>query len=71
MFVPISDAAFAERLQASCSAWLIGDAGLSAKDLAEHLMSVSMGIKHRVPTAAEYRAQIRVAVKIVCGGKAG
>ena len=46
------------------------DAGFSAKDLAEHLMAASGGIKHRVTEAREYRAQMRTAVHLVCGGRA-
>jgi AcrR family transcriptional regulator len=44
------------------------DLGLSAKDLAEHLYATSYGIKHRAATAAEYREQMRIAVRIVCRG---
>lgn len=43
-------------------------AGISAKDLAEHLHATSYGIKHRVTTAAAYREQMQVAIKIVCRG---
>lgn len=45
------------------------DAGLSARDLAEHLCSTSYGVKHRVATAAEYRERMRTAVQIVCRGR--
>jgi AcrR family transcriptional regulator len=44
------------------------EAGLSAKDLAEHLSAVSDGIKHKVKTPAEYRDRMRVAVRLVCRG---
>lgn len=44
--------------------------GLSAKDLAEHLAAVSTGLKHRVQTRAEYREQLKVALKLVCRGSA-
>lgn len=52
------------------------DAGISAKDLAEHLCATSYGVKHRVATAAEYRERMRTALQIVCrgaprGGSAG
>lgn len=45
--------------------------GLSAKDLAEHLYAASYGVKHRVPTPAEYHAHMRVAVRLVCRGAPG
>ncbi len=45
------------------------DADISPKLLAEHLMATSYGIKHRVATAAQYREGMRVAVRIVCGGR--
>jgi AcrR family transcriptional regulator len=47
------------------------EAGISAKDLAEHLYSTSSGVKHRVATAAEYRDSMRTAVQIVCRGAPG
>jgi AcrR family transcriptional regulator len=47
------------------------EAGISAKDLAEHLDSTSYGVKHRVATATEYRAAMRTAVQIVCRGGPG
>lgn len=47
------------------------EAGVSAKDLAEHLCAASYGVKHRVTTVAEYREQMRVAVRIVCRGGRG
>jgi AcrR family transcriptional regulator len=43
-------------------------AGVSAKDLAEHLYSASYGVKHRVTTAAQYREHMQVAVRLVCRG---
>jgi AcrR family transcriptional regulator len=43
-------------------------AGLSAKDLAEHLHATSYGVKHRVATPADYHDRMRVAVRIVCRG---
>jgi AcrR family transcriptional regulator len=42
------------------------NAGLSAKDLAEHLCAASYGLKHRVSDPADYRARMRVALQIVC-----
>ncbi len=42
-------------------------AGLTARDLAQHLTSASHGIKHFTRTAAEYRERMRVAVCLVCG----
>jgi AcrR family transcriptional regulator len=44
------------------------DAGISAKDLAEHLCAASSGVKHAVATAAAYRERMRTAVQIVCRG---
>jgi AcrR family transcriptional regulator len=44
------------------------EAGLSARELAEHLVAASYGIKHRVPTAEEYRERMKVAVRLVCRG---
>lgn len=43
-------------------------AGLSAKDLAEHLHAASYGVKHRVSTPAEYHDRMKVAVRLVCWG---
>jgi AcrR family transcriptional regulator len=43
-------------------------AGVSAKDLAEHLYVTSYGVKHRVSTHADYRDRMRIAVRIVCRG---
>jgi AcrR family transcriptional regulator len=43
-------------------------AGVSAKDLADHLYAASAGIKHAVTTLAAYRARMRIAVKIVVRG---
>ncbi len=47
------------------------EAGLSARDLAEHLHAASYGTKHRVATSAEYRERMRAAVRIVCRGAPG
>jgi AcrR family transcriptional regulator len=46
------------------------EAGVSAKDLAEHLHATSYGVKHSVATPAAYREYMRVAVRIVCRGAA-
>jgi len=43
-------------------------AGVSAKELAEHLCATSSGIKHTVTTLSAYRARMRTAVKIVVRG---
>jgi AcrR family transcriptional regulator len=43
-------------------------AGVSAKELAEHLYVTSTGAKHRPGTHAEYRARMRTAIRIVCSG---
>ncbi|MBL9101094.1 MAG: TetR/AcrR family transcriptional regulator [Myxococcales bacterium] len=60
----IADVARTLRAAGLAAAWK--DAGVSAKDLAEHLYAASCGVKHRVATAAEYREHMRVAVRIVC-----
>lgn len=52
----------------SVTAW--ERASISAEELAENLYSTSCGLKHRVSTLAEYRAGMRVAVRIVCAGAA-
>jgi AcrR family transcriptional regulator len=44
------------------------DAGVSAKDLAEHLYATSYGAKHCVSTSPEYHDRMRVAVRVVCRG---
>ena len=64
----VADVTRALRNAGVAAAWK--DLGLSAKDLAEHLYAASYGIKHRVATAAEYREQMRIAVRIVCRGAA-
>jgi len=42
------------------------DAGISVKDLAEHLFAASIGIKHQAKTLDEYRERMRVALRLVC-----
>jgi AcrR family transcriptional regulator len=46
------------------------DAGITAKDLVEHLVAASTGIKTKVKTPAEYRDRMQIAVRIVCLGAA-
>jgi AcrR family transcriptional regulator len=46
-------------------------AGLTAKDLAQHLYAASHGIKHQVQTLGEYKDRMRVAVRLVCRTPAG
>lgn len=43
-------------------------AGITAKELAEHLCATSTGIKHTIKTLAVYRARMRTAVKIAVRG---
>jgi len=43
-------------------------AGISAKDLADHLCAASAGIKHAVTTLAAYRTRMKIAVRIVVRG---
>lgn len=40
-------------------------AGITARDLAQHLHAASHGIKHSCKTAAEYQKRMRVAVRLV------
>lgn len=65
----IADLTRALRSAGVAAAWKPAD--VSAKDLAEHLYATSCGVKHRVATAAEYREQMRVAVRVVCRGAPG
>lgn len=44
------------------------DAGVSAFELAQTLYAASSGVKHIVPSAADYRDRMRVALRIVCRG---
>lgn len=62
---------FARMLRTSgvASAWK--PHGLSAKDLARHLLAASKGIQQSARTAADYREQMRVAVRLVRGGQGG
>jgi AcrR family transcriptional regulator len=46
-------------------------AGLTAKDIAQHLYAASYGIKHQVRTLAEYTDRMQVAVRLVCRASAG
>jgi len=65
----VADVARALRSAGVAARWK--PAGLSAKDLAEHLYAASSGLKHRVATPAEYHEHMRVAVRIVCRGAPG
>ena len=62
----VSDVARALRAAGVAARWK--EAGVSAKDLAEHLSAVSDGSKHKVKTLAEYRDRMRIAVRLVCRG---
>jgi AcrR family transcriptional regulator len=42
------------------------DVGVSAKDLADELCSVSHGLKHRVSSVDEYRDSMRKAIRMTC-----
>lgn len=42
------------------------DAGLSAKELAEHLMAAFHGAKHQAKSPAELAPKLRVAIALVC-----
>jgi hypothetical protein len=60
----VSDVAHALRAATVAARWKA--AGVSAKDLAEHLSAVSDGIKRKAKTPAEYRDRMRIAVRLVC-----
>lgn len=62
----VADLARTLRSAGVAAAWK--PAGVSAKDLAEHLYSASYGVKHRVTTTAEYREHMKIAVRLVCRG---
>jgi AcrR family transcriptional regulator len=62
----VADVARALRSAGITARWK--PAGLSAKDLAEHLHATSYGLKHRVGGPSEYHEHMRVAVRIVCRG---
>lgn len=40
--------------------------GLSANELAEHLMTAFAGVKHKATSPRDFRARMRVALRIVC-----
>jgi AcrR family transcriptional regulator len=65
----VGDVARALRSAGIAAAWR--DEGVSAKELAEHLHATSYGVKHAVTTVAAYRERMRVALRIVCEGRAG
>jgi AcrR family transcriptional regulator len=60
----ITDVARVLRASGVAARWK--SAGISARDLAEHLYATSCGVKHRVATSAEYRERMRVAVHLAC-----
>jgi AcrR family transcriptional regulator len=62
----VADVARVLRTTGMAARWK--DAGVSAKDLAEHLYATSYGAKHCVATNPEYHERMRVAVRIVCRG---
>ncbi len=64
----VADVARALRTAGIADRWK--PAGVSAKDLAEHLYVTSYGVKHRVATHTDYRDRMRLAVRIVCRGPA-
>jgi AcrR family transcriptional regulator len=51
------------------AAW--ADAGLTARDLAQHLQAASHGLKHSTKTAADYKDRMRVAVRLVARPTSG
>lgn len=67
----IADVARVLRAAGVAARWK--SAGISARDLAEHLYATSCGVKPRVGTSAEYRERMRVAVHLACasGSSAG
>jgi len=62
----VSDVGRALRSAGVAAQWK--EAGVSAKDLAEHLSAASCGIKHKVKTLAEFRDGMRIALRLVCRG---
>lgn len=62
----VADVARVLRATGVASGWK--EAGVSAKELAEHLYATSYGAKHCVSTNPDYRERMRVAVRIVCRG---
>ena len=62
----VADVARVLRAAGVAATWK--DAGVSAKELAEHLQATSYGLKHQATTPAAYREGMRVAVRIVCRG---
>jgi hypothetical protein len=42
------------------------DAGLTARELAQHLQAASYGAKHQAKTPADYKERMSVAVRLVC-----
>jgi AcrR family transcriptional regulator len=62
----VADVARVLRSAGVAEAWK--DAGVSAKELAQHLHATSCGVKHCASAHPEYRERMRVAVRIVCRG---
>lgn len=58
-------------LRASGVAGRWQEAGLTAKDLAQHLHAASLGVKQQARTPADYKARMSVAVRLVCSAPAG
>lgn len=63
--------AVAKALKQSGVADAWAGAGLSARDLAETLLTVSHGAKHGAPTRPTYVERVRRAVRLICRGGAG
>ncbi len=62
----VADLAKALRATGVAAGWK--EAGLSAKELAEHLYATSHGAKHQTKSAAAYRDKMRTAVRLVVRG---
>ncbi len=64
----VADVARVLRTSGVAAAWR--SAGVSARDLAEHLSATSIGVKHRASAPSDYRDRMRIAVRIACRGGA-
>ncbi len=62
----VADVARVLRASGVAARWK--ETGVSAKELAEHLYTVSYGAKHCAAAPADHRDRMRVAVRIVCRG---
>ena len=60
--------ALTEVLQSSGVAARWDSAGLTARQLAQHLSHAAHGIKHHAKTLESYREHLGVAIRIVCAG---